>query len=726
MKKKRKLGRKLLSFLLTLAMVVGLMPGMSLTAYAGSEVSYQEGSWSNNSVAYATKTAENPTTLASDTTAWGEGNWYVVPANGVTISDRISVTGTVNLILTDGNTFTASKGITVAEGNTLNIYAQSEGDNAGELLINGVANYQAGIGGDGKYPSTKYDAGTVTIHGGKITVTGGSGDAGIGGSNMGNGGALTIYGGTIEATGKNGGAGIGGGKPYNSTGGNGGAVTIYGGKVKATATGYSGGAGIGGGYQGAGGTVTINGGTIEATGSENGAGIGGGKEGNGGTVIINGGTVTATGGSDASSGSGGAGIGSGSGGTGGTVTINGGMVTASGGYNSMGIGGVCGWQDDPESGGRKAAPPKNGSLTVNNGLKVYGGNSADPTTEITSEQLNEIYAENYNKTDVYRYMIVSAPPHTHSFTYTASGATITATCNTDGCTLTESKATLSIAAPSLSTYGGTGDAAATLDGLDAFNTATSKTIAATDIKYIGRDGTTYEENTTAPTDAGKYTAKITVEEKTAFVNYEIAKVNPTAPIGLTATYGQTLADVTLPDGWTWADSTQSVGNVVDPAVTFKANFAGDDNHNAASNVDVTVTVGKADPTAPTSLTATYGQTLANVTLPTGWTWADSTQSVGNVVDPAATFKANFAGDDNHNAASNVEVTVTVGKANAVAATVSANNRTYDGTEKPLVTVAGETIGGTLKIAVTTVDQEPDDGAYTFDTTSIPTATDAGT
>ena len=34
MKKKRKLGRKLLSFLLTLMMLVGLMPGMSLTAYA--------------------------------------------------------------------------------------------------------------------------------------------------------------------------------------------------------------------------------------------------------------------------------------------------------------------------------------------------------------------------------------------------------------------------------------------------------------------------------------------------------------------------------------------------------------------------------------------------------------------------------------------------------------------------------------------------------------------
>ena len=33
---KQKIGRKLLSFLLTLAMVVGLFPGMSLTAYAAT------------------------------------------------------------------------------------------------------------------------------------------------------------------------------------------------------------------------------------------------------------------------------------------------------------------------------------------------------------------------------------------------------------------------------------------------------------------------------------------------------------------------------------------------------------------------------------------------------------------------------------------------------------------------------------------------------------------
>ena len=142
---------------------------------------------------------------------------------------------------------------------------------------------------------------------------------------------------------------------------------------------------------------------------------------------------------------------------------------------------------------------------------------------------------------------------------------------------------------------------------------------------------------------------------------------------------------------------------------------------AETTKEVTVTISKADPTAPTGLTATYGQTLANVTLSDGWTWVDSTQSVGNVVDPAATFKANFAGDDNHNAASNVDVTVTVGKANAVAATVTANSRTYDGTEKPLVTVTGEATGGEMQYALGTATEATE--PYT---TSIPTKTEAGT
>jgi len=68
-----------------------------------------------------------------------------------------------------------------------------------------------------------------------------------------------------------------------------------------------------------------------------------------------------------------------------------------------------------------------------------------------------------------------------------------------------------------------------------------------------------------------------------------------------------------------------------------------------------------------------------------------------------------------------DVTVTVGKANAVAATVTANSRTYDGTEKPLVTVTGEATGGEMQYALGTASE-----ATQPYTTSIPTATDAGT
>ena len=67
-----------------------------------------------------------------------------------------------------------------------------------------------------------------------------------------------------------------------------------------------------------------------------------------------------------------------------------------------------------------------------------------------------------------------------------------------------------------------------------------------------------------------------------------------------------------------------------------------------------------------------------------------------------------------------EVTVTINKANAVAATVTANNRTYDGTEKPLVTVTGEATGGEMQYALGTAT-----AATQPYTTSIPTATNAG-
>ena len=65
---------------------------------------------------------------------------------------------------------------------------------------------------------------------------------------------------------------------------------------------------------------------------------------------------------------------------------------------------------------------------------------------------------------------------------------------------------------------------------------------------------------------------------------------------------------------------------------------------------------------PTDLTATVGQTLADVTLPTvnngTWTWADSTASVGEA--GANTFSATFTpNDSNLQTVTNIQVTVTV-------------------------------------------------------------------
>ena len=202
------------------------------------------------------QTAESATVVESTTTSWGEG-WYVVNSN-VEITARITVNGSVNLILTDGYTLTASQGITVDGSNSLTIYGQTAG------------------------------TGTLTA-----TATASSA-AGIGGGYMGAGGNITINGGTVTANGNTQGAGIGGG--YYGVGGN---ITINGGKVVANGgsseSSDAGGAGIGGGGYAAGGTITINDGTVTATGGLNSAGIGGGCSGAGGTVNITGGTVTATG-----------------------------------------------------------------------------------------------------------------------------------------------------------------------------------------------------------------------------------------------------------------------------------------------------------------------------------------------------------------------------------------------------------------------------------------------
>ena len=123
----------------------------------------------------------------------GDLTWIIIDGD-VTFTNRVTVGGTANVILKDGATLTASKGVYVPEGSTLNIYAQSTGDDKGALVATGSSN-NAGIGSGSNYDDA---CGTIVINGGNITATGGTYASGIGGSK---GGTITVNGGYVEANG---------------------------------------------------------------------------------------------------------------------------------------------------------------------------------------------------------------------------------------------------------------------------------------------------------------------------------------------------------------------------------------------------------------------------------------------------------------------------------------------------------------------------------------------
>ncbi|MBO4801826.1 MAG: hypothetical protein J5545_08190 [Bacteroidaceae bacterium] len=159
------------------------------------------------------------------------GNYIVT--QDVEITSRITISGNVTLILGEGKTLTAPKGIELSGSNSLTI------DGTGTLTINSCDEDKSGIGA--------VQVGTLTINGGTINVTGGKGAAGIGGDERNSsGGTITINGGVVNATGGSLGAGIGGGYDLGSNVC--GTVTINGGQV--TAIGGNSASGIGPGCNG--------------------------------------------------------------------------------------------------------------------------------------------------------------------------------------------------------------------------------------------------------------------------------------------------------------------------------------------------------------------------------------------------------------------------------------------------------------------------------------------
>lgn len=215
--------------------------------------------------------------------------------------------------------------------------------------------------------------------------------------------------------------------------------------------------------------------------------------------------------------------------------------------------------------------------------------------------------------------------------------------------------------------------------------------------------------------------KVTLESTTVSGNpTKKEDPKPEVPQNLTAIYGQTLADVKLPASdkgtYIFEDALNTpVGNAGNN--TFSVIYVPNDLLKyKVVRISVTIKVEKAEPGVeiPNGLTATVGDTLADVTLPTStigtWEWVDpSTTSVGNAGNNV--FKATFTPKDTNNfKTKTVDVTIKV-----IAATVP--------TEKVTSIVVTETPNTTTNycysdIEVATIEATTESGALTTVNNSI--------
>ena len=287
---------KSISILLSIVMIISLFTIVPFTASAAEGVRYIERWWDNDELQEEAKTCtdyKKLTDYEQNSNHTLQSGWYV--ADGNVQFRRLTIIGTVNIIVPDGVTMKCRNIVVNYFQNTLNIYGQSQ--NSGLLEVKDGSNNDAAIG---SYENK--GCGTINIHGGDIFAQASDDAPGIGCGKNGSSGTVKIYGGKVTAKGAAYGAGIGAGDSCLTSGN----VYIYGGEV--TATGGKRGAGIGGGNHSDGCSVVILGGTVNATGGDWGAGIGGGNKALGGSLVIGcDAKVTATGGS------GGAGVGGGDG-----------------------------------------------------------------------------------------------------------------------------------------------------------------------------------------------------------------------------------------------------------------------------------------------------------------------------------------------------------------------------------------------------------------------------
>lgn len=161
------------------------------------------------------------------------------------------------------------------------------------------------------------------------------------------------------------------------------------------------------------------------------------------------------------------------------------------------------------------------------------------------------------------------------------------------------------------------------------------------------------------------------------------------------------------DNATWSTDLPTGTNAGSYTVYYKVD-GGDNYNDMAAGSGISVTISKATPTvtAPTNLTATYGQTLANMALPSGWAWNVPTTSVGNVGDNS--FPATYTRDNsgNYNTVQQ-NLTVTVSAApRTITVTGMASSPTQITLNEAVIDPSGT--GGTVSYGKNTTNTAPSD------------------
>ena len=201
------------------------------------------------------------------------------------------------------------------------------------------------------------------------------------------------------------------------------------------------------------------------------------------------------------------------------------------------------------------------------------------------------------------------------------------------------------------------------------NTGATKNYTLINNTYIARANITKADSVVTPSvesanitatygDTITITATVGPKEVATFAN----TVNDVAENSVAFYYGDTLLgtvdNVPVTGGEVTFTYDTKENKVPTGTHTITAQYGGSVKLNGSNSDAINVTLYKAVPAyiVPTGLTATYGQTLATVALPDGFTWQDATQAV----NAAGTFKAVFtpADTENYQMVTDIDIIVT--------------------------------------------------------------------